>query len=172
MDVGRINPSADRALSPLARPTLPDGTPGWAVSPAPKDRFVGGLKDGAMAGALLSLVGAVPAAGVSLVGGGGTRLLGRALGREGLQAVGTKLMTRGLKGSALAAGGLIVGGALLGGAVAYTTTDPVRGAKAGAAGGALLAASPFAGLGQWRAAAIAGALGAAAGAVIGGASAL
>jgi hypothetical protein len=172
MDVGRVTQTAGPSLAPISRQTLPDGTPAWAAPPSRRDRFVTGLKDGAMTGTLLTLVGAVPAAGIALVGGGGARLAGRALAREGLQAAGTRFMVRGLRGSALAAGGLIVGGTILGGAVAYSTTDPARGLKAGAVGGAILAASPFAGLGQWRAAVIAGAVGAAAGAVIGGASAL
>lgn len=172
MNVGRTNPAAEPSLAPISRKTLPDGTPAWAVPPSRKERLHTGFKDGFMAASLLTVATAVPAAGVSLVGGGGARLLGSALGREGLKTAGTTFMTRGLRGSALAAGGMIVGGTILGGMVAYSTTDPVRGAKAGAVGGALLAASPFAGLGQWRAAAVAGVLGAAAGAVIGGASAL
>jgi hypothetical protein len=172
MQVGRTTQGSGPALQPLQLGTLPDGTPLWAQAPSRKDRFVAGLQDGAKAGTLLTAFGVVPAAGVSLIGGGGAKLLGKALAREGMASFGSRFMAKGLKGSALAAGGLIVGGTILGGAVASSTSDPVRGLKAGAVGGAILAVSPFAALGQWRAALIAGAVGAAAGAVIGGASAL
>jgi hypothetical protein len=172
MQVGRVTQATETSLQPISRQTLPDGTPAWAQAPSRRDRFVSGLRDGAMTGTMLTLVGAVPAAGISLVAGGGARLAGRALGREGLQTLGRRIMVGGLKGSAIAAGGLVIGGTLLGAAVASATHDPLRGAKAGAVGGALLAASPFAGLGHWKTALVAGAIGGAAGAVIGGASAL